>query len=51
MKKYSGNRFLPGADLRVCRRVEFISPVYYTSMGFAGPAAVGAGFADPSAGS
>src|SRR5207302_2416733 len=29
------------------RRTEFISPAYYTSMGFAVPAAVGAGVANP----
>ena len=29
------------------RRTEFISPAYYTSMGFAVPAALGAGMANP----
>ncbi len=43
-----GESLFAGADLRVHKRSEFISPAYYTSMGFAVPAAVGAGFADPS---
>jgi indolepyruvate decarboxylase len=43
-----GESLFAGADLRVRRRSEFMSPAYYTSMGFAVPAAVGAGFADPS---
>lgn len=43
-----GESLFAGADLRVHRRTDFISPAYYTSMGFAVPAAVGAGFADPS---
>jgi indolepyruvate decarboxylase len=42
-----GESLFAGADLRVHKRSEFISPAYYTSMGFAVPAAVGAGFADP----
>jgi indolepyruvate decarboxylase len=42
-----GESLFAGADLRVRRRSEFMSPAYYTSMGFAVPAAVGAGFADP----
>ncbi|MGQ0810181.1 MAG: alpha-keto acid decarboxylase family protein [Nitrospiraceae bacterium] len=43
-----GESLFAAADLRVHRRFEFLSPAYYTSMGFAVPAAVGAGFADPS---
>lgn len=43
-----GESLFAGADLRVRRRSEFMSPAYYRSMGFAVPAAVGAGFADPS---
>ena len=42
-----GESLFAGADLRVRRRSEFMSPAYYTTMGFAVPAAVGAGFADP----
>jgi TPP-dependent 2-oxoacid decarboxylase len=42
-----GESLFAGADLRVRRRSEFMSPAYYTSMGFAVPAAVGAAFADP----
>ncbi len=43
-----GEALFAAADLRVHHRFEFISPAYYTSMGFAVPAAVGVGFADPS---
>lgn len=42
-----GESLFAGADLRVHRSAEFLAPAYYTSMGFAVPAAVGAGFADP----
>lgn len=42
-----GESLFAAADLRVHKRSEFLSPAYYTSMGFAVPAAVGAGFADP----
>ncbi len=42
-----GESLFAAADLRVHRRFEFLSPAYYTSMGFAVPAAVGASFADP----
>jgi indolepyruvate decarboxylase len=42
-----GDSLFGAADLTVSRRTEFISPAYYTSMGFAIPAAVGAGFANP----
>jgi indolepyruvate decarboxylase len=41
-----GESLFAAADLHVRRRFEFLSPAYYTSMGFAVPAAVGAGFAD-----
>lgn len=41
-----GESLFAAADLRVHRRFEFLSPAYYTSMGFAVPAAVGASFAD-----
>ena len=43
-----GESLFASVDLRVHRRFEFLSPAYYTSMGFAVPAAIGAGFADPS---
>ncbi len=43
-----GESLFASVDLHVHRRFEFLSPAYYTSMGFAIPAAVGAGFADPS---
>jgi len=43
-----GEALFAAADLRVRRSAEFLSPAYYTSMGFAVPAALGAGFADPS---
>jgi TPP-dependent 2-oxoacid decarboxylase len=42
-----GESLFAAADLHVHRRFEFLSPAYYTSMGFAIPAAVGASFADP----
>jgi indolepyruvate decarboxylase len=42
-----GESLFAGADLRVHACGEFLSPAYYTSMGFAVPAAVGAGFAAP----
>ncbi|MEK6618232.1 MAG: thiamine pyrophosphate-dependent enzyme, partial [Nitrospirota bacterium] len=42
-----GESLFAAADLRVHKRSEFLSPAYYTSMGFAVPAAVGVGFADP----
>ena len=41
-----GESLFAAADLHVHRRFEFLSPAYYTSMGFAVPAAVGAAFAD-----
>jgi len=43
-----GEALFAAADLRVHRTAEFLSPAYYTSMGFAVPAALGAGLADPS---
>jgi TPP-dependent 2-oxoacid decarboxylase len=43
-----GESLFAAADLRVLESAEFLSPAYYTSMGFAVPAAVGAGFAAPS---
>ena len=42
-----GDSLFGSADLHMTRRTEFISPAYYTSMGFAVPAAVGAGMANP----
>lgn len=42
-----GESLFASADLHVRGRFEFLSPAYYTSMGFAVPAAIGAGFADP----
>jgi len=42
-----GDSLFGAADLSMSRRTEFISPAYYTSMGFAVPAAVGAGIASP----
>jgi indolepyruvate decarboxylase len=43
-----GDSLFGSADLVMSRRTEYISPAYYTSMGFAIPAAVGAGMANPS---
>jgi TPP-dependent 2-oxoacid decarboxylase len=43
-----GESLFAAADLHVRHRFEFLSPAYYTSMGFAVPAALGASFADPS---
>jgi indolepyruvate decarboxylase len=43
-----GDSLFGSADLKIHRRTEFISPAYYTSMGFAVPAALGAQLADPS---
>jgi indolepyruvate decarboxylase len=43
-----GDSLFGAADLTMSRRTEFISPAYYTSMGFSIPAAVGAGMANPS---
>ncbi len=41
-----GDSLFGSADLHMTRRTDFISPAYYTSMGFAVPAAVGAGMAN-----
>ena len=41
-----GDSLFGSVDLAMSRRTEFISPAYYTSMGFAVPAAVGAGIAN-----
>ena len=43
-----GDSLFGAADLAMTRRTEFLSPAYYTSMGFAVPAAVGAGLANRS---
>lgn len=43
-----GESLFAAADLHVRKSAEFLSPAYYTSMGFSVPAALGAGFADPS---
>lgn len=43
-----GEALFGAVDLRVHECAEFLSPAYYTSMGFAVPAAVGTGFAAPS---
>ena len=45
-----GDSLFGATDLEMHRHTEFISPAYYTSMGFAVPAAVGAGLANPSSG-
>lgn len=42
-----GDSLFGAADLTMGRETEFISPAYYTSMGFAVPAALGAGMANP----
>jgi indolepyruvate decarboxylase len=41
-----GDSLFGAADLTIHRRTEFLSPAYYTSMGFAVPAAVGAQIKD-----
>jgi indolepyruvate decarboxylase len=41
-----GDALFGAADMTVTRRTEFLGPAYYTSMGFAVPAAVGAGMAN-----
>jgi indolepyruvate decarboxylase len=41
-----GDSLFAAADLTIYRDTEFLSPAYYTSMGFAVPAAIGAEFAD-----
>jgi len=42
-----GESLFASVDLRVHRAAEFLAPAYYTSMGFAVPAAVGASIAAP----
>ena len=42
-----GESLFAGADLHVHQSAKFLSPAYYTSMGFSVPAALGAGLADP----
>jgi indolepyruvate decarboxylase len=44
-----GDSLFGAADLEMHRQTEFLSPAYYTSMGFGVPAAVGAGMANPEA--
>jgi indolepyruvate decarboxylase len=44
-----GDSLFGAADLEMHRRTEFLSPAYYTSMGFGVPAAVGASMANPGA--
>lgn len=41
-----GDALFAGADLTMLRRTEFLAPAYYTSMGFAVPAALGVLCAD-----
>jgi indolepyruvate decarboxylase len=43
-----GDCLFASVDLQIHRRTEFLSPAYYTSMGFAVPGAIGAALADPS---
>jgi indolepyruvate decarboxylase len=43
-----GDSLFGAADLEMHRHTEFLSPAYYTSMGFGVPAAVGASMANPS---
>jgi len=42
-----GDSLFGAADLTIRRRTEFLSPAYYTSMGFGVPAALGAQLANP----
>ncbi len=44
-----GDCLFGAADLEMHRHTEFLSPAYYTSMGFGVPAAVGASMANPNA--
>ena len=44
-----GDSLFGEADLEMDRQTEFLSPAYYTSMGFGVPAAVGASMANPAA--
>lgn len=43
----TGDCMFGGADLTIHRHTEFLGPAYYTSMGFAVPAAVGAQIRNP----
>jgi indolepyruvate decarboxylase len=43
-----GDSMFGSSELMLSRRTEYLSPAYYTSMGFALPAAIGAGVAAPS---
>lgn len=43
-----GDALFGGADLLLGSETHFLSPAYYTSLGFAIPAAIGAALADPS---
>jgi indolepyruvate decarboxylase len=43
-----GDCLFGAADLTIYQRTEFLSPAYYTSMGFAIPASIGAQVASPS---
>ena len=42
-----GDSLFGAADLYIHKRTEFLGPAYYTSMGFAVPAAIGAQMANP----
>lgn len=42
-----GDSLFGASDLHMHKRTDFISPAYYTSMGYAVPATIGAGFAKP----
>jgi indolepyruvate decarboxylase len=44
-----GDSLFGAADLEMHRHTEFLSPAYYTSMGFGVPAALGASMANPDA--
>jgi indolepyruvate decarboxylase len=44
-----GDSLFGAADLEMHRHTEFLSPAYYTSMGFGVPAALGASMANPKA--
>jgi indolepyruvate decarboxylase len=44
-----GDSLFGAMDLEMHRHTEFLSPAYYTSMGFGVPAAVGAGMGNPAA--
>jgi TPP-dependent 2-oxoacid decarboxylase len=41
-----GDALFAGADLIICRNTRFLSPAYYSSLGFAVPARIGAQLAD-----